>query len=270
MTRAGAALLALVVAACASGPVSVPRLTSSRGVGLGPQRLVVEFVDRLTNAPMNLSGEVSATLRDRDGSPLGESVGHQAWLVADERGALVFVVDVPEAGTYQVTFSADGNSFSGPLGFEALETRPVVGVGEAAPRSETPSTADHTLDEITSDPEPHPSFYDTTVAEAVASGLAVVVFGSPAHCLSVSCASMLDLVKGVAPDFPDYDFVHVETVGDPEAAPGESIAHVAAVGEWGLVVEPAVFVVADGLVRAYFESALTAEELRSALAATGS
>ena len=269
MTRAGAAILALMVAACASGPVSAPRLTSSRGVGLGPQRLVVEFVDRATNAPMTLSGEVAATLRDRDGSPLGDSVGHAAWLVTGERSALVFVVDVPEEGTYQVTFSTQGASFSGPLGFEALETRPVVEVGEVAPRSETPTTADHSLEEITSDPEPDPSFYDTTIADAVASGLAVVVFGSPAHCLSVSCAAMLDLVKEVAPDFPNIDFVHIETVESPGAEPGEGIAHVAAVAEWGLVVEPVVFVVADGLVTAYFESAVAAEELRLALASAG-
>lgn len=269
MNRAAAALLVMLLAACASGPVSAARLTSSRGVGLGTQRLVVEFVDRGTNAPMAIDRPVVATLRDRDGSPLGESVGQTVWLVTADRRAQVFVVEVPEEGTYQVTFTAEGSRFSGPLGFEALEARPVVEVGEAAPRSETPTTGNHALGEVTSDPEPDPSLYDTSVADAVQSGRAVIVFGSPAHCLSVSCAAVLDVVKEVAPEFGDFDFVHVETVEDPQAGDGDGTTHIAAVAEWGLVVEPVVFVVVDGLVTAYFESALSADELRSALASGG-
>lgn len=261
--------MAFLLAACATGPVSSPRLASSRGVGLGTQRLVVEFVDRVTNAPLTVTGDVVATLRHRDGSPIDEFKGEFAWLVADERGALVFSVDIPEPATYQLTFAGEDTRFSGPLGFEALESRPVVEVGEAAPRSQTRTSDGHPLEEITSDPEPDPAFYETTVADAVRSGLAVLVFGSPAHCLSASCATVLELVKSVAGEFPGVDFVHIETVVDPRAEPGADTAHVDAVSEWGLVFEPAVFVVAEGVVIAYFESALTPEELRQALVIGG-
>ena len=114
MKRLAAALLALAVAACSAGPVHSPRLLSSRGPGLGPQRLVVEFVDRGSNAPLD-PGEVTATLRDRHGSPLAESDGTKVPTAA-ERVAFVFHFDLPEPDTYQLTFVADGASFAGPVG----------------------------------------------------------------------------------------------------------------------------------------------------------
>lgn len=269
MRKACVFLIALAVAACSTAPVSSPRLASSRGVGLGPQRLVVEFYDRSTSAPVTVPEGVVATLRTREGSPLSSSEGEFLWLVPDERGAFVFRVDVPEAGTYQLTFAAGDHRFGGPLGFEALESRPVIEIGEAAPASRTRTSFDHPLERISSDAQPDPSFYDTSVHEAVAAGTSVLVFGSPGHCLTASCATVLDLVKTVAQDFREVDFVHVETVEDPGAGSGSTSAHVEAVAEWGLVVEPTVFVVVDGVVTAYFEVALTAGELRRALGSGG-
>lgn len=261
MTRLGVALVALAVAACSSGPVHTPRLLSSRGPVVGEQRVVVEFVDRGTNAPLSLEA-VTATLRDRHGSPLGEAEGVAAWVVAGERTAHVFRVDLPEPATYQLTFVADGATFAGPVGIEAVARSPVVAVGDPAPRTRTPILTDGAWGEITSDANPEPALYETSVADAVSSGVAVIVFGSPGHCLSLSCTTVLDVAKAVAADLPDIDFVHVETMQLPV---GASPQHVDAVSEWGLVVEPAVFVVRDGLVAAYFEAVLTEDELRRAL-----
>lgn len=259
MKRLAAALLVLAVASCASGPVHSPRLLSSRGPEVGDQRLVVEFVDRATDAHLHLD-RVAATLRDRHGSPLAEAEGTQVWV--GERSAHVFHFDLPEPGTYQLTFVAGGASFSGPVGLEAVVASPVVSVGEPAPRSTTATIDDAPLSRVTSDPDPDPSLYQLTVAEAVASEVAVIVFASPRHCLARSCGAVLGVVKEVATGHPGVAFVHVETVQLPAGSPPR---HVPAVAEWGLIVEPSVFVTRDGVVSAYFEAVLSADELHAAL-----
>ena len=140
---------------------------------------------------------------------------------------------------------------SSPSPSTCSPTRRPRGLGEAAPAPDTPTLDDAPIEELSSDPDPDPSFYELSLDEAIGNGSpTVVVFSTPAFCASGACGPLLDIVKGVAPDHPDAEFVHVEVftgITDPDFVP--DAAHLApAVGpEWyNLPSEPWVFVVDGG------------------------
>ncbi len=257
------AVLALVVSACSVTNVTPMLASSPGGLGVGEERVLVGLIDTNTNQPTAAtSGEVVATLRDRNGSPLGESTGEFVWIVPEVRGVYAFRLDIPEPGTYQLTLAAGNLGTLGPIGLVAVDDPPVVTVGDPAPRSVTRTTRDHQLTEITSDPSPDPRFYEMTVAEAVEEGPSVIVFATPAWCVSQSCGPLLDQVKALADSYPGINFVHVEVYEDIHVSSFEDLEYVPAVSEWGLLVEPWVFVTdARGVVVASFEGAVSDREL---------
>jgi hypothetical protein len=153
------------------------------------------------------------------------------------------------------------------VGVVAVEDPPGVAVGDPAPLSETRTTADTDLDDLTSDPTPEPSFYEMTVAEAVQAGPTVVVFGTPAWCQSQACGPMLDQVNVLSTEFPDLNYVHVEVYENIHVTQFDDLVPVPAVEEWQLISEPWIYVTdSDGTVSASFEGAVSDEELRAAFA----
>lgn len=209
--------------------------------------------------------EVVATLRDRIGSPIGEYAGEFAWIVPGVRGLYSFTMEIPGPGTFQITLKSDAFNEAGPVGLVTVEDPQVVAIGDEAPRSETRTTADHPLDDITSDPDPDPAFYELSVAEAVESGPSVIVFGTPAWCTSQACGPLLDQVKALSGEFPDLNYVHVEIYEDIHVQSFDQLTLVPSVVEWALPAEPWVFVTdSAGRVSASFEGVASEAELRAA------
>lgn len=239
------------------------------GIGLGEQRVLIALIDLNTQAFVaSPDVAVTATLRSDVGSPLGEYSGEFVWIVPGVRGLYSFRFDFPAAGTYQVTVDAGDLGVTGPVGVIASEDPRVVMPGEAAPLSVTRTIPEYELADITSDPNPEPSFYEMTVADAISSGPSVIVFGTPAWCTSQACGPMLDQVKALAAEFPGLHFVHVEVYDNIHVETFEELEFVPAVQEWGLVAEPVIFVTdASGVVSAAFEGAASDNELRAAFQA---
>ena len=133
------------------------------------------------------------------------------------------------------------------------------------------------LSQISTDPEPVARFYDVSILDAIDAGTpAIIAFVTPSFCQSGTCGPTIEKVKAVAERHPEVNVVHVEPYlmhvkdgylqpllseeGWLQSAPWTEI--------WGLRTEPFVVVIdADGLVRAKFEGAVTAEEIEAALAA---
>ncbi|MGB7859718.1 MAG: hypothetical protein WBM90_04415, partial [Acidimicrobiia bacterium] len=166
---------------------------------------------------------------------------------------------------FQITLKSDAFNEAGPVGLVTVEDPQVVAIGDEAPRSETRTTADHPLDDITSDPDPDPAFYELSVAEAVESGPSVIVFGTPAWCTSQACGPLLDQVKALSGEFPDLNYVHVEIYEDIHVQSFDQLTLVPSVVEWALPAEPWVFVTdSAGRVSASFEGVASEAELRAA------
>ncbi len=209
--------------------------------------------------------DVTATLRDRIGTPVGEYEGEFVWMVPDVRGLYKFDMEIPGPGTYQVTLEGDGFEETRPAGIVAAEDPPVVEEGDEAPLSDTRTTDTHELSEITTDPEPDPSFYEMSVAEAVQSGPSVVVFATPAWCVTQACGPLLDQVKDLSDRYPGLNYVHVEIYENIDADSFRDLIAVPAVTEWGLPSEPWVFVTNDdGVVEAAFQGVALDSELEAA------
>lgn len=272
-----ACLLAVtaVLAGCSGGITPFAVVASANGgIGVGEQRMMFALVNGETNEFLaSPDREATVILRDENGAPLGTYPTEFVWTVEDVRGVYVSHLEIPEAGTYQVTIEADGYETAGPVGFIASENPPLVQRGEEAPASVTKVAADYTdLSVMTSDPDPDPGMYQMTVKEAVTDGTpAVVVFATPAFCVSQTCGPLLDQVKSYRSDYPGVDFVHVEIYDDLQVQSFDELTAVPATDEWGLPSEPWVFVVgADGRVTASFEGAASDEEMRAAIDAVAS
>lgn len=261
--------LGILVAACGSDVNAQGIMASSPGsIGVGEQRVLIAIEDIETGESLASPDlEVMATLRDRIGTPLGEYDGEFVWMVPNVRGLYKFDMEIPGPGTFQVTLEGEGIGDPGPLGLVAAEDPSVIEEGEQAPLSDTRTTDTHDLSEITTDPGPDPAFYEMTVAEAVRSGPSVLVFATPAWCVSQTCGPLLDQVKALSEDFSDLNYVHVEIYENIDADSFEDLVAVPAVSEWGLPSEPWVFVTDDsGVVTAAFQGVALDSELSKAFA----
>ena len=250
--------------------MALPVVASSAGsIGVGNQRVLLAIVDLNTNEFLASPDiEATATLRDEFGSPLGEYPMQFVWTVPNVRGLYSVYFDIPEPATYQVTIDAGMLGDLGPIGLVAVADPLVISFGDDAPRSDTRTSAGQDLSQITSDPDPDPSFYELSVAEAIASGPSVIVFATPAWCISESCGPLLEQVKSLAPGYPGVGFVHVEIYGNLQVQSFDDLELVPAVVEWGLPSEPWVFVIdRDGVVTASFEGAASDLELETAIGA---
>lgn len=263
----GLALAGLLLSACGSGVDGFAFIASSPGtLGVGEQRVLIGVIDRETQQFL-IVGEVEAvaTLRDENGSPLDTSPAELVWTVPDVRGLLAFRFDVPEPATYQITIETEEWGELGPIGLVSVADPMVVTPREAAPESDTRTSDEHALEDITSDPDPNPGFYEMSVAEAVSSGPSVIVFATPAWCTSQACGPLVDQVGELSGDYPDLNFVHVEIYQDIHVGSIDELEAVPAVIEWGLPSEPWVFVTdTTGVVTHSFEGAASDAELRVA------
>jgi hypothetical protein len=261
--------MSLAAVACGSGVNSRGIMASAPGsIGVGEQRVLMALENVETGENLATPDtEVTATLRDRIGTPLGEYRGEFVWMIPDVRGLYKFDMEIPGPGTFQITLEGDGIGETAPVGLVAAEDPAVIEEGERAPLSDSRTTESHELEDITTDPDPDPAFYEMTVAEAVESGPSVLVFATPAWCVSQTCGPLLNQVKALSDDYPDLNYVHVEIYENIGADSFEDLVAVPAVSEWGLPSEPWVFVTDDsGVVTAAFQGVASDEELMAAFA----
>ncbi len=191
---------------------------------------------------------------------------------AGESGVYIANVQFDEAGEWGVEVTATvGDRTYDPvdLGFSVLDQSASVPVGAPAPRSET-LTLDDVADVVeidTSDP-PIPEMHALTIAEAVTSGRpSVIVFATPAFCLSRICGPTKDVVDELFQLYKEeVNFVHIEPYELDRARSGEGLFTITATEEWGLRSEPWVFIVdKEGDVASKFEAVVTLDELDQAL-----
>ena len=211
------------------------------------------------------------------------------WPPDGRRGVFVADVTFDQAGTatgdslgiweLHATFDYAGSSddegepltIGSVISVAASHSAPFI--GEAAPLSDTP-TASTVVDlrTISSSPDPDPTLYGLSVAQAVRAGKpAVITFATPAFCVTATCGPQVSNLSELAGRYEGQaNFVHVEVYRDPHlidpADPAREL--VPAVNEWGLVSEPWTFVVgSDGRITERFEQYVPPRVLEAALLA---
>lgn len=303
-----AAALALLIAACGAGggpptpspspvrqggyPGWPPNATSelipipvSTELVPGQNRFLVNLLTS-TNEPLaDPSREVVLRLYDLAADPQTPAVTTTAtYLSTGESLPGLYRAQVElgrpgEWGLEVIAREADGSTRTGRMVFPVRETGTTPAIGAPAPMSQTP-TADTPAEiaQISTDDQPDPDFYRRSVDEALAAGEPfALVFATPSFCTSATCGPTLELVKAAAVDYKDeLTFIHVEPyelqstdgVLQPELSDRNLPIPIDAVNQWGLPVEPYVFVVdRDGNVSAKFEGIASEDELRAAFEA---
>ena len=267
-------------------PVSL--VIANSDLAVGPNRVSFGLVDRDYMPVRPESVDLQAVYYE-PGAPSGQ-VRHSTtaeflpWPPDGRRGVFIAEVVFDQAGTatgdtlgiweLHATFDYENGS---PLRVGAAVSvaseHAVPYVGDPAPPSNTPtgSGADD-LRTISSSPEPDPTLYRVSVADAVGSGTpSVVSFATPAFCVSATCGPQISDLSALANRYDGRaHFIHVEVYRDPHlidpASPVREL--VPAVEEWGLVSEPWTFVIdGGGAISARFEQYVPPAVLESALLA---
>lgn len=178
-----------------------------------------------------------ATLRNEDGTPLGFYPGELVWVVPETQPMYAFVMEIPEAGTYQLTVDGGDLGETPPAGFTTVSDTSQVSAGEPAP----------------------------PIDSGEIDGPQLVVFASPERCVSQSCQPMIDQVETVA----NETGLTLSVVGvflDPDVDDSElTVSPV--VDDWGLPSQPWLYVIdGSGTVTALFEGGVSDRELADAVA----
>lgn len=271
----------------AQDPSVFPQIINPAGtITCGATRLMFSFLDDANTPVAAPDRTVELALYDLGADPEAAVQTIEAtfvWAIEDAVGVYIANADFPTAGTW-------GAEFRTATPETPLETIRVqfdvqpeglgIGVGDAAPASDTPTLADVDGDvsRISTDPEPVEAFYETSVAEALAAKEPfVLAFATPKFCVSAQCGPTLDRLKPIAAAHPDVTVINVEPyeleyvdgglqavlTGDPP-----NLTPAASATEWGLAAEPWIFVVdRNGTVTASLMLIFDDAELEAAIAA---
>ncbi|MGZ8502074.1 MAG: hypothetical protein ACXWW6_04390 [Candidatus Limnocylindrales bacterium] len=298
------ALLGILAVACntagGTGTTGVPTSTGAASTAVGAAPFIPQPVSSETIVGTNryLFGIDDPSGTKSIGTPdLKVQVGFQSagppattiqptaarfvWAIPDERGLYAVEVTFPTAGDWTAVFRASGPSLPAAnvsFQFEVQEKGYAVPIGGAAPSVATPTAATLAdIARIATDPTPDPSFYTTSEDEALARHLPfVLVFATPAFCVSRICGPTLDVIKAVARTEPGMLFINAEPYQlkyadgrlQPALDASNQLQATDAVRAWGIVSEPWTFVVdGKGIVRGSFEAVVSPEELKAAIAA---
>jgi len=249
----------------------------------GQNRILFTIIDGAGTPVGSPDRKASISFFDvaRDAStPIATADGVFIWAIKDARGIYVANASFPEAGTYGAEIStsiAGGPATNLRVAFQVQPDTAVIGVGDKAPASKTPTLADAGGDvsHISTDTKPDPAFYQTSVDQALAKHEPfALIFATPKFCTSAQCGPTLDSIKPYVAKYPTVTFINVEPYklklvdGALQAdldAKGQLQA-TSVTDDWHLLSEPVVYVVnRDGVVTAEFDLIFSDAELTSAL-----
>lgn len=267
-----------------AAPEVIPQIIASPAqLVCGPNRVLFTILDQ----DLKPIGAPDRTVRvaiynlGRDATtPIATGDGEFVWAIDGERGIYILNTAFPESGRYgaEFTTSAGGGApVVVRLTFDVQPSSAVVKVGDPAPASKTPTLDDvgGDLSQISTDADPDPAFYETSVDEALAAHEPfVLVFATPKFCASAQCGPTLDRIKPYAARYPNVTFINVEPYKlkvvdgalQPDTDANGQLQTAPVTDEWHLFNEPTTYVVdRDGIVRGAFDLIFSDAELTAAL-----
>jgi hypothetical protein len=193
------------------------------------------------------------------------------------RGLYSTVLSFDRPGRWGIDISVldpTGPARQAQLRFEVKDAPAAPPVGSPAIRSVSKTARDvQHLGQLTTGSLHDPELYQTTIADAVASGLpTVVVMASPAFCINAVCGPQVEVLQELKNKYRGRaNFIHVDLYDNPEEIQGDlSRARLSpTVMEWRLPSAEWSFVIdSKGVISARFESFATLDELEQALQRT--
>ena len=266
----------------AKTPTLLPVLVSNN-VACGQGRLLFLYLDaanKVASAPDRTARVAFYDLGRDPGKPVTTADGAFVWTIDGERGMYAVDIDFPEAGLWGAEFTTEAPGSPAEtvrLTFPVRESTPTVTVGEKAPASKNPTLADVGGDvrKISTDQNPQPAFYATSVADALAAKKPfMVIFATPKFCKTAQCGPTLERFKPIAAAHPEVTFINIEPYQlhdvdgqlQPVLSATSDLQATDITDDWGLLSEPWIFAVdRDGIVRGSYEITISDAELGAIL-----
>ena len=183
----------------AGAPVRIALASSDLSVG--PNRVVLGLIEPEAGPILNARVRVS-TFFIGGGSQEGPietvSAEFRKWPVSG--GVYTAALEFDRAGAWGLVVDgveSEGATLQSTVAVSVTETSHTPALGAPAPPSVTKTASDvANLGEITSDTNPDPELYATTIADALGAGRPLIVaFSTPAYCQTLTCGPQLDVVK---------------------------------------------------------------------------
>ena len=261
----------------------IPVLASSEKL-VGESRLLFALVDDQNRPIADDTLEVEIGFFDLCADPASPTeivTPSFAWGVAGERAFYVTTPTLTQPGPWGAAVAvrdpATGVATGAKLQFTVSEGGFGPRVGDAAPSLKTLTLSDVGGDarRISTDPVPEPSFYETSLDDALAAKKPfLLAFITPAFCKSAQCGPTIDVVKQAVEATPirvvavePYELVYKDGRLQPVLRDGNFVP-VEAATVYGIPTEPWLFVVgADGTIASSFEAVVGDQELVDAIGA---
>jgi hypothetical protein len=260
----------------------LPVIVSSELV-VGTDRMLFSFLDETGNRPV-ASPDRTASVRlypeAKGPTAAVEADGTFMWAIEDVSGVYRATVDLAEPGAWIAEFTTEAPGApleTIPFTFDVQADGSALRVGEAAASVDTPTLADVDGDpkRISTDIVPEPSFYEVSVADALADGRPfLLIFATPAFCRSASCGPMLEQVKAISAERPELLVINVEPYEltwdgarlQPVVDESGQFAPVPAVDAYGILSEPWIYTIdGSGTIAGSFEGVVDDAELDAAV-----
>jgi len=275
---AGAVLLGLALAGCGTPAASNPSTGSLLQAEVVATELVVGAPQRIPIGILDQNTPVSdATVHVRSFTLKGNTATYRGESDAPFKGE-----GLQGAGTYvaRLTFDAVADwgievSASRPNGERAVlrlslpqvaASPTVPGLGQPAPASHNLRAKDVPDLSYIDSGRPPDDMHQLSIADAIARHQpALVVFASPALCVSRICGPQVQAVQTLEPSYRDrLAFIHIEPYQLKPIPSREKINPV--VTEWRLQSEPWIFLLdREGIIKARFEGPTATDEVRAGI-----
>lgn len=264
--------------AAQAGPLQVVPISTQLWVG--ESDLILQLFDERSTPIVAPDARVTLVLVAPDGTTREPLTPVVRRFVASGRQLYVARVRLDQPGAWRADVILEGDAGT-RSGHADLVVRPDDGtpaLGSPVPDVATPTMRDarNLLRSISSDPDPVPLFYTSSVSELLAAGLPfVLVFDSNVFRPNEACGGALAIIHEIYPEFPSLAVVHAEpwvtsyqtgmlTLEPPD---GPAVLTPAAQA-YGIDEPPWVFVVdRDGRLSAKLSGVVGTDELRAAMAA---
>lgn len=261
----------------------IPVLASSEKA-VGPSRLLFVLVDEQNRPIADESLEVEIGFFDLCADPATPTevvTPDFAWGIVGQRAFYVATPELGRAGPWGAAVAvrdpATGSTAGAKLQFTVSERAFGPRVGDPAPSVATPTLADVGGDvrRISTDTTPVPSFYETSLADALAAREPfLLAFVTPAFCKSDLCGLTMEGIKTAVKAAPirvvavePFQLAYEGGRLQPVIRDGNFVPVEAAIA-YGLPTEPWLFIVAaDGTIAASFEAVVGNRELVDAIRA---
>jgi hypothetical protein len=194
-----------------------------------------------------------------------------AQTTAPDDAKVVYVAEVPFEDPGEWRLAAVVNGPEGPVAAPMQSSvmvddqSKIPDVGEPAPEMHTPTLAEVGGDVESIDTrQPPSSMHGDDLADVLGEKPVVLLFATPALCLSRVCGPVVDVAEQVKSEYGDEAaFIHQEIYVDNEPGPQNLRPQVK---EYGLATEPWLFVIdKNGEVATRIEGAFSVSELEGAL-----